>query len=160
MDTKGAVKVTRRADALRVNEEKWSKPLMAPGWMAMPSVIIERQNALGLSPLDLNIILQIGTYWWTPDNKPHPSKKSIATAIGVKPRTVQRRIASMEHHGLIHREERRIKGKGSKTNVYHFDGLIKAALPFAKEKTEDIKRRAIENKKRLSRKRPILSVVS
>jgi hypothetical protein len=62
MDTKGPVKALRRADALRVNEDKWSKPLMAPGWMSMPNMIIERQHALGLGPLDLNIILQLGTY--------------------------------------------------------------------------------------------------
>ena len=30
--------------------------------MSMPNMIIERQHALGLGPLDLNIILQLGTY--------------------------------------------------------------------------------------------------
>jgi len=54
--------------------------------------------------------------------------------MGITPRTVQRRIAAMERDGLIRREERRISKQGSKTNLYHFDGLIEAAKNFALEK--------------------------
>jgi len=82
------------AKEVRVNEKKWSKALMDAGWTALPSVIIERQKALGLDALDMNIILHLANYWWTRDNKPHPSKKTIAEAIGVAPRTVQRRITA------------------------------------------------------------------
>lgn len=69
---------------------------MDAGWTVIPSVIIERQQVLGLDALDVNILLHLATYWWTPDNKPHPAKKTIADAIGVEPRTVQRRIAALE----------------------------------------------------------------
>jgi hypothetical protein len=31
------------AEALRRNEAKWTKPLMAAGWNAIPSIIIEKQ---------------------------------------------------------------------------------------------------------------------
>lgn len=145
---------------VRINEEKWSKPLMEAGWTAMPTVLIERMTALGLQPLDLVILLHLASYWWTADNKPRPSKKTIATAIGVDPRTVQRRIAEMEKDGLIWREERRVAGKGSSPNLYHFDGLIKSATPFAIEKLEERKRRAEENEDRARRKRPKLMAVS
>jgi predicted transcriptional regulator len=117
----------KEAATLRVNEQKWTKPLMEAGWTLLPNVIIERQRALGIDALDVNILLHLASYWWTPDNKPHPGKKAIATAIGVDARTVQKRIAALEAAGLIRREERRISGQGSKTNVYHFDGLIKRA---------------------------------
>jgi predicted transcriptional regulator len=137
---------------VHVNEQKWSKKLMDSGWTAMPSVIIERQKALGLEPLDINIIMHLATYWWTYDNKPHPAKKTIAEAIGVTPRTVQRRIASLEKSGFIRREERRVKDKGSKTNLYHFDGLIKAALPYAEEKLQDLAKRDTERKSTVARK--------
>ena len=159
MHTKTSAKPVARARELRINEQKWSKPLMDAGWTAMPTVIFERQQALGLDPLDVNILLHLASYWWTHDNKPHPSKVTIAKAIGVDPRTVQRHIADMEHDGLIYREERRIKGRGSKTNVYHFDGLIKEALPYAKEKLEARKKRAEEDRKRPGRKRPVLTSV-
>lgn len=84
--------------------------------------------------------------WWTKDNKPHPSKRTIAEALGVDPRTVQRRIAAMEKAGFIHREQRRMRGKGSKTNHYSLDGLIREAQPYAKEKLEERARREEEDK--------------
>ena len=103
-DRKAAAR-TETAKDLKVNERKWSKPLMDAGWTAIPSVIIERQRALGLDALDINILLHLATYWWTHDNKPHPAKGTIAEAMNVKPRTVQRRIAALENAGLIWREE-------------------------------------------------------
>jgi hypothetical protein len=54
----------KKADVekIKVNEAKWSKPLMAAGWTAMPSVIIEKQEALGLDALDMNIIIHLSHY--------------------------------------------------------------------------------------------------
>ena len=154
-------KQAQAAKELRVNERKWSKTLMDAGWTAVPTVIIERQKALGLDPTDVNIILHLASYWWTSDNKPHPSKKTIAEALGVTPRTVQRRIAAMEEAGFIRREQRRIPGKGSRTNLYHLDGLIKEAKPFAEEKLKERMRREKDDKSRPGRKgRPHLKVVS
>jgi predicted transcriptional regulator len=97
---------------------------------------------------------------WTAENKPHPSKSTIAEAIGVTPRTVQRRIAAMEHAGLIQREERRISKEGSKTNLYHFDGLIQEAQPFALEKIAvRTKRKAEDEHRRKKKGRPNLRLV-
>jgi DNA-binding MarR family transcriptional regulator len=154
MNAKGAASEANigKAAAVRVNEKKWSKPLMDAGWTAIPSVLIERQKALGLDPTDINIILHLAAYWWTQDNKPHPSKKTIAAAIGVTPRTVQRRIARMEKDGLIKREERRVTGKGSRTNMYHLDGLIKEAQPYAQEKIQKLAERDAERQKTAARK--------
>jgi hypothetical protein len=39
---------------------------MAAGWTAMPSVIIEKQEALGLDALDMNIILHLSHYYGRP----------------------------------------------------------------------------------------------
>lgn len=153
--------VTKKGEAatLKVNEQKWSKPLMDAGWIAMPNVIIERQSALGLDPVDVNILLHLALYWWTPDNVPHPSKKTLAKAMNVHPRTIQRRIAAMEAAGLIRREERRVPGKGSNTNRYHFDGLVKEATPFAEEKIREVADRAVARAASRARKRPDLRVV-
>lgn len=160
MSTNKTAETTEAAETLRVNEKKWSKPLMAAGWTAIPSVIVERQKALGLDALDMNILLHLSVYWWTPDNKPHPAKGTIAEAVGVEPRTVQRRIAALESVGLIQREQRRLKGKGSKTNLYHFDGLIAAALPFAKEKLAERAEREAAQKATVARKgKPKLHLV-
>ena len=70
---------------LRTNEKKWSKPLMDAGWTALPSVIIENQKQLGLTPLDLNIVVYLASKWWTPEGKPYPSKATIAKVMDVHP---------------------------------------------------------------------------
>ena len=82
MDAKASAKPITRAKELQINAQKWTKPLMDAGWTVMPTVIFERQKALGLDALDVNILLHLAGYWWTPDNKPHPSKRTIAAAIG------------------------------------------------------------------------------
>ena len=136
---------------LKTNEKKWSKTLMDAGWTALPSVIIENQRQLGLSPLDLNILVYLASKWWTPEGKPFPSKATMAKAMDVHPRTIQKRIAGLEAAGYVRREERR-SDAGSKTNVYHLDGLIKAAKPFAEEKIAELKDKAEMAKRRQNRR--------
>ena len=136
---------------LRTNEKKWSKPLMDAGWTALPSVIIENQKQLGLSPLDLNIVLYLASKWWTAEGKPYPSKSTMAKAMDVHPRTIQKHVAGLEGAGYLRREERRTE-TGSKTNIYHLDGLIKAAKPFADEKLAEMKDKAEIAKRRQNRR--------
>ena len=145
---------------LRTNEQKWTKPLMDAGWTCMPSVIIERQQALGLDPIDVNILMHLAMYWWTPDNKPHPSKATIAAAVGIEPRSVQRRIARLEKDGLIRREARGTGPFGSMTNRYDFDGLIKEATPFAQARLEEIEAKREASRLRAAKKgKPKLTLV-
>jgi DNA-binding transcriptional ArsR family regulator len=136
------------------NDIKWTPALTRAGWTAIPNIIFERQQALGLDPLDINILLHIVSYWWEPENKPHPSMARIADAIGVDRRTVQRHIARLEKGRLIRREQRRTSPTGSKTNVYHLDGLIVAATPYAHEKLADIKIQQAAKAARARRKGP------
>ena len=153
-------KKTEATKQLQVNERKWSKTLMDAGWTVIPNVIIERQQALGLDSMDVNILMHLATYWWTADEKPHPSKKTIAKAIGVDPRTIQRRIAALENDGLIERKQRRFKGHGSKTNVYDLGGLIKEAIPYAQEKIQDRLEAEEQKRKKAGRKgKPNLRVI-
>jgi len=149
-----------QAESLRKNEEKWTKTLMEAGWNAIPSVIIERQQALGLDAIDMNILLHLTNYWWKADNLPRPAVGTIAATIGIKPRTVQKRIAKLEADGFLTRTERRKTRYGSDTNLYSFEGLIEKCLPFAKEKLEARKARDKEEKDRAVRKRPKLALVS
>lgn len=159
MSSKSAVKEAE-AEALRKNEAKWSKPLMAAGWNAIPSIIIEKQEALGLDAIDMNIVVHLSNYWWRADNLPCPTVATIAKAVGVKPRTIQKRIKALDELGLLRRVERRKTRYGSDTNLYSFEGLIKAALPYAEEKIAERKKREEAEKDRLARKKPKLTVVA
>jgi len=144
-------KLVRGNPDLRTNEKKWSKLLMDAGWTALPSVIIENQRQLGLTPLDLNIVLYLASKWWTAEGKPFPSKSTMARAMDVHPRTIQKHVAALEAAGYLRREERRSEA-GSKTNIYHLDGLIKAAKPFAEEKLAEMKDKAEMAKHRQNRR--------
>jgi DNA-binding transcriptional ArsR family regulator len=153
----GAVKANN--ETVKVNEEKWTKSLLAGGWTVLPSIILEKQDALGLDAIDMNIIAHLSIYWWKKANLPHPSVATIAKAIGVEPRTVQKHIKRMEELGFMTRHERRQTGQGSKTNLYSFEGLIKAATPYANEKVAAIAERGAKEADRIARKKPKLTLV-
>ena len=137
---------------LKTNEAKWGKALMGAGWCAVPNVIIERQKAIGLDAIDMNILLHLMRYWWTADKLPRPSKSTIAAAIGCTPRTVQRRIAEMEKGKLIKRIPQHGSDNSRKTNLYSFEGLIEAATPFAQEHIEKVETRKAQDKSTVSKK--------
>jgi DNA-binding transcriptional ArsR family regulator len=81
-------------------------------------------------------------------------------AIGIEPRTVQRHIARLEAAKLIRREERRFSSKNSQTNIYHLEGLIEAAKPYALEKVQEREAKAAEKAARAARKgKPKLALV-
>lgn len=154
-----AVTKTEQKDRLKRNEEKWSSALMEAGWTVLPSIILEKQHALGLDAVDVNILMQLARYWWYSDNPPHPSKATIAQCIGVSPSTIRRHIARLEADGLIRREARyNKKFGGQETNTYHFDGLIKAAIPHAQEFLQLREKQRTEDAARRNRKKPRLVV--
>lgn len=113
------------------NTRKWTPELMRAGWTVFPSIILECQRTLGLSPLDVNILLHLARHWWEADNPPFPSKATIAQCIGIQARSVQRRMAHLEEIGLIERRRRpNAKGRPG-ANAYVFTGLIERAKPLA-----------------------------
>lgn len=145
---------------LKVLEEKWSPELIEAGWTVLPAALIEHQRALGIDAIDINIILHLANRWWTADNRPMPSKNSIAEAMHIDPSTVRRRIQAMEKAGFIQREERRVSKVGSKTNIYHLDGLIEHLKPFAAEMVTKKKERMAEREARYAKRgRPKLALV-
>ncbi len=151
---------TTTQSELKVLEQKWSPELIEAGWTVLPAALIEHQRALGIDSLDINIILHLANRWWTADNRPMPSKNSIATAMNIDPSTVRRRIQKMEAAGFVRREQRRISQVGSKSNIYHLDGLINELKPFAFEMVEQKKKRMAERAARYAqRSRPKLALV-
>lgn len=72
----------KSAEPVQVNVEKWGRTLIDAGWTLVPNTLIERQRKLSIEPLDFNIIVHLMSYWWEAENKPRPSKKTIADAVG------------------------------------------------------------------------------
>ena len=153
--------VTKREQTQRVrrNEAKWSPELMDAGWTVVPSIILEKQDALGLDPIDVNILLQLARYWWFADKPPCPSKATIAKCLRVSPSTVRRHIAAMESSGFIRRVFRfNEKSHGQETNEYRFDGLIQEAKPYAEEASRERDTQRRQRADRRQRKKPRLVV--
>jgi predicted transcriptional regulator len=155
-----AIKETKPEPAAKTttkeNERKWGKELMARGWTAFPSVILERQRALELDSLDMCILLHIARHWWYKDKLPFPEKQTIADCVGRHARTVQRRIARMEERGLIERKERKDPKYGQRSNYYDLGGLVKRATAFAEELKETRAVVKAERARRRTRKRLVL----
>lgn|GEM_PF-3070601 len=135
-DTMSKVKAKAKAATTAEGsiEERWGKDLTGSGWTAIPNALFVYSQDLGLTSLDIVIILHLAKFWWRKGNDPHPSKKTLAAMIGVNPRTIQRAIAKLEDKQYIKRTERKSASHGGNTsNSYSFTGLIKAAKPFAKK---------------------------
>lgn len=130
-----------KAEASRVRI--WSRPVVALGYTALPSVMIQAQRRLGITPLQFNILTQLLDYWREPGRAPFPSKAELADRIGVKPKTIQTNIRALETAKLVTREMRRTAAGDWNSNVYHLDGLvdrIKALVPEFEEAREERKK--------------------
>ncbi len=134
---------------------RWGADAIEAGWTAVPNVLIEKQAAIGLDPVDLNIVLHVAKYWWRNEQSPYAAKTRIAEQLGISPRTVQRRITALEKSGLIARITRKWDTGGQAANAFDFGGLIRAMQPFAREVLQERRRRQAEAAGRRSRKRPL-----
>jgi DNA-binding transcriptional regulator YhcF (GntR family) len=142
-------------DGLKRNEEKWGKELLDAGWVMLPSTIVERQRALGLDAMDINILLHLIRHWWYADRLPFPSKRAIADCMNINESTVRKRIKKLEAGGLVKRIERYHPSLGRDTNAYDLSGLIEEATPFAVEAVEQRKHEKKARAARRTRKRPL-----
>jgi predicted transcriptional regulator len=107
-------------------EEKWGVEIKKNGFTQIPTILLEKQHALGINSTELVIILNILKHWWEADKKPYPGVKGLADAMGLQRNTVQKGITRLEQMGLIKRIQRFSKNsKGQMSNEYSFDGLIK-----------------------------------
>jgi Helix-turn-helix domain len=82
--------------------EKWGDALNA-GFQLVPDVLLKHQSRLGLSPVDLAVLLNVLMHWWFAEQLPFPETFLIARRMGVGQRTVQRSLQRLEQLGLIER---------------------------------------------------------
>lgn len=136
-------------------KEKWGESVVAAGWTPVPNVLIRGQRALGLTPMDLSVLLQLLTYWWKKDNLPYVGKRAMAAAIGVDERHVRRRLKALQERGYISVERRKGHHGGDATSAFRFDGLIEAMTKLAVPEVERIAERQAKRTRRFA-KRPVV----
>lgn len=140
----------KSAKTISSHEKIWGKPVLTHGYTALPSILIQAQSRLGITPLQFNILAQLLDYWRDPARAPFPSKSDLADRIGCKPKTIQTNIRALEKAGLVTREMRRTAAGDWNSNIYHLTGLVgrvqKLEPEFAEAKAK--KREAREAQKR------------
>ncbi|WP_433933406.1 helix-turn-helix domain-containing protein [Brevundimonas diminuta] len=102
----------------------WGKAVIANGYAGIPSILIQAQSRLGLTPMQFNILVQLLDYYRDPNRAPFPSRAELGRRIGVKPKTIQTNMRQLEQAGLVRREMRKTAAGDWASNVYHLDGLI------------------------------------
>ena len=129
-------------------ERIWGKSVLSHGYTAIPSILIQAQGRLGITPLQMNIIIQLLDYWREPERRPFPTKKDIAGRIRVTDKTIQTNIRKLEQAGLIRREQRKTACGDWNSNIYHLDELVERIAQLepdfakAREVRREAKRRA------------------
>jgi hypothetical protein len=136
------------------SEQKWGRELIAAGFTIIPDIIIEKQAALGLKPLDFAVLMVLCTYWWDPDKPARPGKQRVADALGILPRTVQKSVQKMEKLGILTRVARKNRAGDNDPNEYVLSGLVERARPYALEKLELRRVKDEAEAKRVRRARP------
>ena len=87
---------------LKTLEDKWGKvTLNVDGWTAIPNLLLERQQALGIDAVKLNILLVLFRHWWEKSKMPWPSRATIGEIIDRDKSTVQKHLKDMETKGLL-----------------------------------------------------------
>src|SRR5690242_18577325 len=96
---------------------KWGEARLA-GFQAVPDVLFIKQQALGLDPLDVVVLLNLTLFWWFRDQPPFPRSSIIARRMGVSARTVQRVFKKLERLGYIRRGQWRDQDGNVKPAMY------------------------------------------
>ena len=93
-------------------------------------------------------MLHLASYWWKPKSNPWPAKNTLADALDVDARTVQRSIKKMEDLGYVQRIARISRYGDNLSNEYDLSGLVKAIKNLAEEELSLREGRAEADKQR------------
>jgi Helix-turn-helix domain len=100
---------------------KWGKAADA-GFQLVPDVLLKNQSNLGLTAIELVVLLNLTMHWWYPAQKPFPRSTTIAERMGVDVRTVQRALKQLAELGLIQRVA--VQTEAGEGTVIDLDGLV------------------------------------
>lgn len=131
----------------KIMKEKWGKDVIdVCNWTAFPNLLLERQQALKIDPVQMNILLVLLRRWWSSGNMPFPSRKEIAETIGRDASTVTRHLKKMEDDGIIKRESQYRNG-GQISNKYNLQGLLDKLENYAQEEKKRQQKITKENER-------------
>lgn len=135
--------------SVKTNEtiaQKWGEPSLGMGWTAVPTTLIFLQNQLGITPLGMNILLNLVAHWWDSNEKPYPAQESLATRIGVSKRSIQREMGSLIERGLLSKKQSsKNHPKYHGRNSYDLSPLVKKLEEFSPSLVKTMKKKKTES---------------
>ncbi len=139
-DAKAAVRARGRKPIARpkpVADTKWGGAVTGGdyGYQLVPDGLLRHQDALGLDPTDVVVLLNIAMHWWEsePDKMPHPRPVTIAQRMGASTRTVERHIARLCQRGLLEWLPPEARADAPSVRKFRLTGLVKALERYATE---------------------------
>ena len=121
------------AESPKILNQKWGKDTMAANYPVIPSALLRGQARIGITAMELAILVHLIDHWWKPDEMPWPSKKTLAERLRVGEKTIQRAIAHLEEEGLIQRKKRFNRAGARTSNEYDLTPLVERLKPIAKD---------------------------
>ena len=111
------------------------------GWTAVPIALLFLQGKLKISPIEMNVLINLLMHWWKLDQLPYPSQDAIAYRIGVSKRTIQRAVAKLESLKIINvvanpRGSPVFRGR----NAYDLSPLVKLLDEMSMELRNDLEK--------------------
>lgn len=118
----------------KILERKWGREGIAAGYTVLPSALLQAQARLGISAMQLAVLIHLIEHWWKPESMPFPKKEVIASRLGVSLKTVQRACLGLEQAKLLKRNDRYSGGRRT-SNEYDLEPLVKRIKDISKEIT-------------------------
>lgn len=85
-------------------KEKWQGAVNeTSGFVAVPVSLLKLQLKLGLSAVDMIVLINLLSHWWDSHQVVYPRNSIIASRTGMSERTVQRSIRKLMRAGLVDR---------------------------------------------------------
>lgn len=120
--------------------EKWGEAAIG-GFQIMPDILLKKQVELGLSAMDMMVLLNITMHWWYAQQRPFPRVSTISARIGVDDRTVQRSLRKLTDLGLMTRTTDKAPD-GSDRTVCDLSGLVARLELFVKSDRDYVIRKS------------------
>lgn len=109
---------------MNTQNEMWGMDVMKLGWVGVPSLLIQQQAMIGVTALEMAVLLHILQHWWQAKQLPFPGNARLAAQLGISARQVQRHIAALEKKGLVKRLARSSRTQGRMSNFLDPSGLV------------------------------------
>jgi len=98
--------------------DKWTEEIIDQGFTAVPNLLLNNRELLGISTSEFYMLIVIEMYRWTSD-RPWPSLRELSKASGFSTRQVSRLTQGLESLGLLTRIKR-----ANTSNLYDVQPLI------------------------------------